>query len=103
MSGKRNLEGADMATAVVEFREAIQNVQNIAVDGLGDAMVSEVRFDLSTPEGTFENLSVLVKQAAGSDFEADPLEVSAPDVELRVESGCLRGLCRSLLPEPLRE
>ena len=60
------------------FTQAIINTQGIATDEDGDYLMSWVDFEVELDGKRSGPLSVLVKQAAGSSYFGDVLEVSMP-------------------------
>jgi hypothetical protein len=69
---------AAMAQTVLHFHQLRQAAQGIAVTDVGDYMIAEVVFDIEVDEHRQTGLSCVVRQAAGSNFEKEPLEVDAP-------------------------
>jgi hypothetical protein len=61
---------------IVRFHGVLQHRQGLEPDS--DYMQSEVLFDLIDGGRTYTDLRALVKQAAGSSFEGDVLEVGPP-------------------------
>ena len=65
-----------MAKVKIIFHECIQDSQEFGSDD--EHMVSRVFFSLEADDHRVDNLFADLKQVVGSDFEIDPIEVTAP-------------------------
>ncbi len=66
-----------MKKAKVVFHKCIQDSQDYGSDD--EHMVSRVFFTLEIEGKRYENLHADIKQAVGSNFESDPIEICLPE------------------------